>query len=264
KFVSSITESKELQEEDITSDEAEIVFGSTTQIGNFVKAIKFVSGITESKELQEEDITSDEPEIVFGNPDTRGRYAHNRHHCLRSACNRRPCLVTVKRQVCGKLFREADMPPKELLSMFTEMAGAREIETRKSVQVNKLNGMNNDLDEAQRAGKEMLNKILRKEGKIYNDWNAEVSRLERLYVASKYMKAGDGAAEDTYKISIDIKRANEDLYDQLKNVVLQKFILKLKWKGIVVREEALLMFHLEYHDEETNLLKAEFIQVGSQ
>nr|GFA64182.1 hypothetical protein [Tanacetum cinerariifolium]GFA64817.1 hypothetical protein [Tanacetum cinerariifolium] len=69
--------------------------------------------------------------------------------------------------------------------------------------------MNNDLDKAQRAAKEMLNKILRMEGKIYNDWNAEVSRLERLYVASEYMKARDGAAKDTYEISIDIKRANE-------------------------------------------------------
>nr|GFC14052.1 hypothetical protein [Tanacetum cinerariifolium] len=55
----------------------------------------------------------------------------------------------------------------------------------------------------------------------------------------------------------------QDLYDQLNNV-LQKFILKLKGKGIVVTEEALIMFHLEFHDEEANLLKAEFIQVGSQ
>nr|GEV76494.1 hypothetical protein [Tanacetum cinerariifolium] len=54
-----------------------------------------------------------------------------------------------------------------------------------------------------------------------------------------------------------------DLYDQLKNV-LQKFILKLNGKGIVVIEEALIMFHLEFYDEEANLLKAEFIQVGSQ
>nr|GEZ57442.1 hybrid signal transduction histidine kinase M [Tanacetum cinerariifolium] len=100
--------------------------------------------------------------------------------------------------------------------------------------------------------------------------------------------ARDGAAEDTSDISLDIKRTHEmidefkknleeaheslsqlkgihaeDLYDQLKNV-LQKFILKLKGKGIVVTVEALIMFHLEFHDEEANLLKAEFIQVGSQ
>nr|GEU65899.1 hypothetical protein [Tanacetum cinerariifolium] len=65
-----------------------VLGGSTTQIGNFVKAIKFVSGITESKELQEEGITSVEAEIVFDNSDTSGR----------SARNRRSRLVTVKRQ----------------------------------------------------------------------------------------------------------------------------------------------------------------------
>nr|GEY72308.1 putative reverse transcriptase domain-containing protein [Tanacetum cinerariifolium] len=59
---------------------------STTQIGNFVKAIKFVSGITESKELQEEGITSVEAEIIFDNSDTSGR----------SARNRRSRLVTVR------------------------------------------------------------------------------------------------------------------------------------------------------------------------
>ncbi|GJZ03635.1 hypothetical protein Tco_0536910 [Tanacetum coccineum] len=58
-------------------------------------------------------------------------------------------------------------------------------------------------------------KVLRKEEKIYNDWNAEVSRLERLYVASEYMKAGDGAVEDTYEISLDIKRTNE-MIDEYK------------------------------------------------
>nr|GEY20343.1 putative retrotransposon Ty1-copia subclass protein [Tanacetum cinerariifolium] len=63
--------------------------GSTTQIGNFVKAIMFVSGITESKKLQEEGITSVEAEIVFDNSDTSGR----------SASNRRSHLVNVKRQV---------------------------------------------------------------------------------------------------------------------------------------------------------------------
>nr|GEX16814.1 hypothetical protein [Tanacetum cinerariifolium] len=100
--------------------------------------------------------------------------------------------------------------------------------------------------------------------------------------------AEDILAEDTSDISLDIKRTHEmideykknleeaqeslsqlkgihaeDLYDQLNNV-LQKFILKLKGKGIVVTEEAIIMFHLEFHDEEANLLKAEFIQVGSQ
>nr|GEW21582.1 hybrid signal transduction histidine kinase M [Tanacetum cinerariifolium] len=139
-------------------------------------------------------------------------------------------------------------------------------------------------------------------GKLYNDLNAEVSMLERLYVASR-----DGAAEDTSDISLDIKRSSsahskvrskiqspllsetksileherqslemvkkeskryfdqlqkQDLYDQLKNV-LQKFILKLKGKRIVVTEEALIMFHLGFHDEEANLLKAKFIQVDT-
>nr|GEX75223.1 copia-type polyprotein [Tanacetum cinerariifolium] len=55
----------------------------------------------------------------------------------------------------------------------------------------------------------------------------------------------------------------QDLYDQLKNV-LQKFVLKFQGKGIVVTVEALIMFHLKFHDEEANLLKAEFIQVRSQ
>ncbi|GKC36176.1 hypothetical protein Tco_1048560, partial [Tanacetum coccineum] len=136
-----------------------------------------------------------------------------------------------------------------------EMAGAREIETRKYVLVNKLNEMNNDLDEAEGAAKEMLNKILRKEGKIYNDWNAEVSRLERLYVASEYMKAGDGAAEDTYEISLDIKRTDE-MIDEYKNNLEEAHE---SLSQIVVTEEALLMF--EYHDEKATLLKAEFIQV---
>nr|GEY40319.1 hypothetical protein [Tanacetum cinerariifolium] len=69
--------------------------------------------------------------------------------------------------------KAVDMSPDELLSMFTEMTGAREVETRKYIPVNKLNGMNIDLDEAERAVKEMLTRrnILRKEGKIYNGWN---------------------------------------------------------------------------------------------
>nr|GEU81479.1 zinc finger, CCHC-type [Tanacetum cinerariifolium] len=45
----------------------------------------------------------------------------------------------------------------------------------------------------------------------------------------------------------------------LKNV-MQKFILELIGKGTVLTEEVLLTFHLEHHDEETNLLKAEYIQ----
>nr|GEY12068.1 hypothetical protein [Tanacetum cinerariifolium] len=112
------------------------------------------------------------------------------------------------------------MSPEELLSMFTEMTGAWEVETRKYILVNKLNGMINDLDEAERAVKEMLpgRKILRKEGKIYNDWNAEVSRLERIYVASEYMKARDGAAEDTYEISLDIKRTDKMIDEYQKNL----------------------------------------------
>nr|GEV72203.1 hypothetical protein [Tanacetum cinerariifolium] len=61
-----------------------VLGGSTTKIGNFLKAIKFVSGITELKELQEEVITSAEA-------DTSGR----------STRNRRPHLVMVKRQICG-------------------------------------------------------------------------------------------------------------------------------------------------------------------
>nr|GFA62864.1 hypothetical protein [Tanacetum cinerariifolium] len=52
-----------------------VLGGRTTQIGNFVKAIMFVSGITESKKLQEEGITSVEAEIVFDNSDTSGRSA---------------------------------------------------------------------------------------------------------------------------------------------------------------------------------------------
>ncbi|GKC36177.1 hypothetical protein Tco_1048561 [Tanacetum coccineum] len=178
-------------------------------------------------------------------------------------------------------------------------------------------------------------KVLRKEEKIYNDWNAEVSWLERLYVASEYMKAGDGAVEDTYEISLDIKRTNEMIdeykkklekaheslshlkglanaehllsetksrlqcletvkkgnaklmivviecnaslqrsrdevaeskrdFDQLQKKKQLNLITLWLRKGIVVTEEALLMFHLKYHDEESNLLKAKFIQVGSQ
>nr|GEW07966.1 hypothetical protein [Tanacetum cinerariifolium] len=127
-----------------------VLGGSTTQLGNFVKAIKFVSGITESKELKEEGITSVEAEIGFDNSDTSGR----------SAGNRRSHLVTVKRQLfedgtdgynidnsraqksrvdelLSSLKRSlqyayltegksVDMSPEELLSMFTEMTEARE------------------------------------------------------------------------------------------------------------------------------------------
>nr|GFA25837.1 ribonuclease H-like domain, reverse transcriptase, RNA-dependent DNA polymerase [Tanacetum cinerariifolium] len=94
------------------------------------------------------------------------------------------------------------------------MTGAREVETRKYILVkNILLSMFTKI-------KEMLpgRKILRKEGKIYNDWNAEVSRFERIYVASEYMKARDGAAEDTYEISLDIKRTDKMIDEYQKNL----------------------------------------------
>nr|GEZ45155.1 zinc finger, CCHC-type [Tanacetum cinerariifolium] len=105
------------------------------------------------------------------------------------------------------------MSPEELLSMFTEMTRAREVETRKYILVNKLNGMNIDLDEVERAVKQNANWA-----QNFEEGGKNIQWLERLYVASEYIKARDGAAEDTYEISLDIKRTDKMIDEYQKNL----------------------------------------------